>query len=346
MKKFICAGTLAMAVLLSAGTASYARTGDVVGHIYTTDIYAYMNDIPVSSYNIGGKTAVILEDVTKYHSYDNNTRTLTVSSLDYDNIVSGALVSYGTLGIEIGNIYETDIKTYVCGKQVTAYNIGGKTAVALEDLGGYNSYSDIGCKYNWNDSTRTIRFETRITIEDDYGSDYEWHSVWESDDDDDWYDDDDNWYDNDNDDDSSWYDDDDDDDGDDSGWYDDGPQYLLDVCPPYEMDAMNDDSFYMAGERYSNGLQAWFYDYGCAYFNLNGKYSKLNCIIGHVDGWTGRDKTVKFYVDGKQVKVVQVLAGEMPKEVSVSLNYGKQLKIQTDVGNQDPTVGIAEITVE
>ena len=98
-------------------------------------------------------------------------------------------------------------------------------------------------------------------------------------------------------------------------------QYLLDVCPPYETGSFRDESFYMAGKKYSDGFYSWFYEQD-AYFNLDGMYSELNCVVGHVDGYGGYDKTVTFYVDGKKVTEVDIFKGEMPKEVTVPLDYG------------------------
>lgn len=125
-----------------------------------------------------------------------------------------------------------------------------------------------------------------------------------------------------------------------------GEVYLMDVCSPYETGSFDDGKFYMAGEKYSNGFFTWFYDYGHAYFNLDGKYSELRCVVGHVDGYGDREKTVSFYVDGQKVKEVDVLAGQMPQSVTVTLNYGSQLQIKTDVGGQDSQVGIGEIVVK
>ena len=121
--------------------------------------------------------------------------------------------------------------------------------------------------------------------------------------------------------------------------------FLMDVCPPYETGSFRDESFYMAGEKYSNGFYSWFYEQD-AYFNLNGKYSELNCVIGHLDGHGSREKTVSFYIDGKKVKEVDVFEGDMPKKVTVPLNYGLQLKIHTNVNGQDYKVGIGNITVK
>ena len=133
-----------------------------------------------------------------------------------------------------------------------------------------------------------------------------------------------------------------------------GKAYLLDVCPPYTTSFMNSctgengKSFKMAGKRYSNGLEAYTNE-ASATFNLNGKYSNLDCIIGHLDAYSSQeyDKTVSFVVDGKTIKTLVLEAECLPKEVSIPLNYGLQLKISTNTNSWVADfVGIAEMTVE
>ena len=41
-----------------------AANGDVIGSIYSTDILAYVNGRPIRSYNIGGKTVILVEDLS------------------------------------------------------------------------------------------------------------------------------------------------------------------------------------------------------------------------------------------------------------------------------------------
>ncbi|MCC8160608.1 MAG: hypothetical protein LIO53_04725 [Oscillospiraceae bacterium] len=125
-----------------------------------------------------------------------------------------------------------------------------------------------------------------------------------------------------------------------------GSTYLMEVCPPYETSSFSDNSFYMGGEKYSNGFFTWFWDYGCALFNLNGKYSELECYVGHVDGSGNCVMTASFYVDGSLVYEIDVEPDELPQKVSVPLNYGLQLKIKTNVNCQDGKIGIGNITVQ
>ena len=71
--------------MITPATVTLAANGDVVGHIYSTDIRAFINGVEVESYNIGGKTAVVIEDIIAENShgyiYDDNSRTLKFFSL-------------------------------------------------------------------------------------------------------------------------------------------------------------------------------------------------------------------------------------------------------------------------
>lgn len=126
--------------------------------------------------------------------------------------------------------------------------------------------------------------------------------------------------------------------------------YLMDVCPPYEKSSYCDiylssqgENFEMAGEKYSNGIKlgvhGWY-----ALFNLNSKYSNLECTVGHATD-NQLEKTVYFIVDGKTVKEITLGAEEMPKKVSIPVSYGLQLKIMSDKSDENGYIGIGNITV-
>ncbi len=140
-----------------------AKNGDVIGKIYSTDIRAYINGIQVQSYNIGGKTAVVIEDIFKENThqciYDDSTRSLKFFSLNPDCLVEEKVQNKQNPGKIIGNIYETDIKTSVYDVTIPSYNIGGKTAVAMEALGYNGEFSPIGGKFIWDEKERTISLE-------------------------------------------------------------------------------------------------------------------------------------------------------------------------------------------
>lgn len=124
-----------------------------------------------------------------------------------------------------------------------------------------------------------------------------------------------------------------------------GEKYLMDVCPPYD-GGVYEETFRMAGKNYSKGFtMAYSQD---VLVNLDGKYSTLNCIIGHPDNYLDcGDGTIRFYVDGYLVKEAELADDELPKTVSVPLNYGLQLKIESSLsGGWNTAIGIANITVE
>lgn len=166
MKKFWSA-VLSSAVLFStvlSPLVSYAESGDAVGKIYATDIKACINGVWVDSYNIGGKTVVVVEDITSQYKYSDALRTLVIDELSPEYLVEGS--SHNATGAKpgtvVGNIYDTDIKTYFRGKELTSYSLNGKMAVVIEELGVDSkvNFSEIGGRYTWDAENRTLSLES------------------------------------------------------------------------------------------------------------------------------------------------------------------------------------------
>ncbi len=155
MRKLLVFVILALCLALTVG----AKSGDVNGAIYETDITATINGINVPSYNIGGRTVVIVEDITTAHYYNDKLRTLIVDGFAPDTLIEGQIKRTAAVGTKIGNTYETDIVTYVYDKQIPCYSLNGKMAVAIEDLGGDNTFNELGGKYVWNAEKRKISLE-------------------------------------------------------------------------------------------------------------------------------------------------------------------------------------------
>lgn len=139
----------------------FAKSGDVSGKIYATDIKAFINGVEVPSYNIGGKTAFIIEDVLENYcyTYRDEYRTLTWSVSSPDCLISGSSHSDKKPGTPIGKTYETDIKTYMYDKLLPSFSLNGKMAVAIEDIAGDKVFSDIGARYFWDSENRTVSLE-------------------------------------------------------------------------------------------------------------------------------------------------------------------------------------------
>lgn len=169
-------------------TAKAYSPGDIIGNIYSTDIVAYIDGMAIPSYNIGGKTVVSEFDLVRYGfsvEWHEDTRGLVIQSEAKPTQAPDANISIDTPGIITGNIYYTDIVVWLNGNMIDAYNIGGQTMIALEDMGktikgshypNYNEeigYSNYGFKTLWNESQRTVHLESLrpgVLIDTKYGT--------------------------------------------------------------------------------------------------------------------------------------------------------------------------------
>lgn len=160
MMKKILSMILTITIMLTISTSVFAANGDIAGKIYSTDIKACINGVWVDSYNIGGYTVVIVEDITDQYDYWDAVRTFVIYDFNPERLVSSVNTNSQNPGKVIGNIYETDIKTYFRGQELNSFSLNGKTAVIIEELGMDNAFSETGGKYIWNPSNRTIMLES------------------------------------------------------------------------------------------------------------------------------------------------------------------------------------------
>lgn len=122
-------------------TVVHAAT--ITGQAVHTDIVAYINDLPIPSYNINGYTAIVAEDLEQYGffvQYDNATRSLNVDYFENNKpITANYQPEQNTkpIGSFAANVYATDIVTYVAGEKVPSYNIDGRTLILMDELQKY-----------------------------------------------------------------------------------------------------------------------------------------------------------------------------------------------------------------
>ncbi len=144
-------------LFLSLSLCVNAKSGDVAGKYYSTDIVTYLNGVEIDAINIGGETLISAEDMAYYGFRVNwlaDTRQLKISSLDHaENGIPPKVKSRSNLpsGSVLGNYYETDIVTYLDEKEITAYNIGGRTYIHAEETRNF------GFDAVWNASQRTLK---------------------------------------------------------------------------------------------------------------------------------------------------------------------------------------------
>lgn len=144
-RKLIC--TIMIMIMLCPGMTAFAENpGDVVGKAVYTDIVAYINNQPIPSYNVGGYTVVVAEDLRSYGfdvDWDNETRSLAITKSDEQNTVAGigTVYKYDRVGVKFANVLYTDIVTYMDGQSITAFNIDGYTMIPLKSLEAYGEVS-------------------------------------------------------------------------------------------------------------------------------------------------------------------------------------------------------------
>lgn len=185
MKKWIMSVVCSAVLLILPDGIHAANIGDVIGNIYTTDIVAYIDDMPVKSYNIGGRTAIPIEEL-RYYGFDvewkENSRELYAAISGRPSEVPEYIPERQTPGNSAGSIYYTDISVSINGIEdcIQTYNIGGITCAAIEDLGvtdvfddNIPRYSRYGMRYVYDNDSRTIKLYTlRIgdLLETKYGT--------------------------------------------------------------------------------------------------------------------------------------------------------------------------------
>ncbi len=124
-------------------TTTYAKTGDVLGYAKYTDISAYINHYPITSYNINDYTAVVAEDLRNYGfnvEWNGENRSLFITK----NADATQITPYGTVykhsakaGQNSFPYLQTDIVTYVNGSKVDSFNIDGRTCIYIDALSPY-----------------------------------------------------------------------------------------------------------------------------------------------------------------------------------------------------------------
>ncbi len=144
-------------IILSLSVSVSAKSGDIAGKYYSTDIITYLNGVEIDSINIGGETLISAEDMAYYGfrvTWLAEERELKIESLDRaENGIPPKVIKSSNLpsGTVLGNYYETDIVTYLDGKTATAYNIGGRTYIHAEETRNF------GFDAIWNATERTLR---------------------------------------------------------------------------------------------------------------------------------------------------------------------------------------------
>ncbi len=126
------------------------------------------------------------------------------------------------------------------------------------------------------------------------------------------------------------------------------PQNLMSALQPYETNGYKEKNsgefMEMGGTRYSGGFQLGIsIETSYAIFNLNGQYTKISGMIGHVDGSGDSDKVVTIFLDGVLKKTIDIPYIDLPREFSINVTGVKQLIIERSAGSTQ--TGFAELLI-
>ncbi len=148
-----------LSIMMFAASAR-AASGDIAGQYYSTDIRTYLNDAEINAVNIGGRTLIKMRDMENYSfmvSWEEESHSAYVSSMNVP--VTGSYEPTTTdypVGTALGDYYETDIVTYLDGRQITSYNIDGRMYIPAEDM------RDYGYIVDWNETDRTLSVKSPV----------------------------------------------------------------------------------------------------------------------------------------------------------------------------------------
>ncbi len=130
---------------------------DVIGEVLNTDITAYVDGVPIRSYNIDGWTGIVAEDLREYGfdvDWFEDERALYISRYDKGKITADYKLEENKkeIGSHLADIYSTDIKTYINGEEIQSFNIDGRTIIYIDYL---QCYGDV----MWYPTERKICYE-------------------------------------------------------------------------------------------------------------------------------------------------------------------------------------------
>lgn len=139
IKKLLCIWLVLLSVPVYGSTI-----GDVIGRVTGTDIVSYINNNPMPSYNINGRTAIIASDLENYgfrYSYNDYLRRVDITFVGSEITPITFWRDKTTYGKTVSNVLYTDIEVYADGVKLESFNVNGLTAIYFSDLSPYGTVS-------------------------------------------------------------------------------------------------------------------------------------------------------------------------------------------------------------
>ncbi len=164
----LLAGLIACMLLAVTGGCSFGFENTKV---CPTDVLARLDGMPIQCYNLGGRTAVVLDEIERYgftKNWDEEKNTIEIKVAarpekpDLPEVTRGS----GTDGKKLGSFAAAAETVRINGVKIPGYRFGESLCAMVEDLGSlpdaYNQecgYSDYCMKTVWNQAERTVDLE-------------------------------------------------------------------------------------------------------------------------------------------------------------------------------------------
>ena len=144
---------LGLALVLGLALPVLGAENEVVGYALYTEIVAEIDDHPIASYNVAGRTAVMAADLAHYGFYVYWDEEAGVAYIWPGALKPGGMTEEtpdyvprspeGEVGDPAYPIYASNVKVCVAGEEKESFNIGGHVMVYLSDL---SAYGDVAWK--------------------------------------------------------------------------------------------------------------------------------------------------------------------------------------------------------
>ena len=178
MKQLICL-LLTCSLAFCGSSCDWSRQNRTPIPVYSTNVLATIDGMPLPCYSIDGKTAIVLEDLIPYGftvDYNDSARTLDVRATRKPDAPILPDVRRGEENQKLGEVQDSNITARVNSVKITSYSFNNLTCAAIEDLGQltapYNQewgYSDYNMKYSWDEASQTIALQCFRFPVDDWG---------------------------------------------------------------------------------------------------------------------------------------------------------------------------------
>lgn len=141
-RHYIFCAVLILLCLALTVSAVALRTGDAVDYVSATNIRAFIDGYEIPSYNISDRLGIVAEDLRGYGFdvvWNPEALTLSITKNQWGVTSPIDVSTSGKSNSASLPVYSTNIVTYVDGKEVESFNIGGYTIIYLRELERYGT---------------------------------------------------------------------------------------------------------------------------------------------------------------------------------------------------------------